>query len=93
MDAEGARALARRIAGGPSPEHVPGRAESGSGGDGSEPARVIFGLRIYRTVEQRSLVDGRRAVVRRRVCKALVAGRWVSSVVREDVERLDPEPR
>lgn len=88
MDAEGARALARRIAGGPPPE-----AETAGREGGPEPARVIFGVRIYRTIEQRSLVDGRRALVRRRVCKALVAGRWVSSVVREDVERLEREPR
>ncbi|HEX2044271.1 MAG TPA: hypothetical protein VHF23_01445, partial [Gaiellaceae bacterium] len=79
MDAAGARALARRIAGGPPSEPGPGR-----GGSSPERCRVIFGLWIYRTEEQPSLRDGRPVLVRRRVCKTLVRGRWISFVLRED---------
>lgn len=84
MDAEGARALARRIEQGPptAKASLPCR-------DGSSRSRAIFGMHIYRTVKTRLAVAGRPAVRRQRIHSTLVAGRWTSAVVEETLQDLD----
>jgi hypothetical protein len=90
VDAEGARALARRIAAGPPPEDAKRRVRRKVA---AEPVRddlfeplARYGVRIYWTERTPHLADGRPAVVVRRLCKTLVDGRWIVSVVREAVE-------
>lgn len=91
MDAEGARALARRIAAGPPADDARRaarrtvRARTVSDDDFEPQAR--YGVRIYWTERTPSVAGGRRVVVVRRLCKTLVDGRWIVSVVREAVER------
>lgn len=81
MDAEGARALTRRIQEGrgtPAPPRPP----KASSEVHAEPAR--YGVRIYRT-ERCPVFDGVRSVVIvRRVCKTLVDGEWIVSILREE---------
>ncbi len=94
MDAEGARALARRIEAGPPPaDETPGAVPTGDApaADAEDPDAVPTrnGVRVYSTERQAVVVDGRPAIVRRRVCKTLVDGCWVTSVVREEVLRPD----
>jgi hypothetical protein len=81
MDAEGARALARRIQekrGTPAP---PGRPELNSD---VRATQARYGVRIYST-ERCPVLDGTRSVVLvRRVCKTLVDGDWIVSILREE---------
>jgi hypothetical protein len=84
MDAEGARALARRIEQGAPPETA-----SAPLRNGSPRARPIFGVHIYRTLKTRVTVAGRPAVLRHRIHSTLVAGRWTSTVVDETLRYVD----
>jgi hypothetical protein len=84
MDAEGARALARRIEQGP-PDEAPAPAPRE---DDPRP-RQIFGLSIVRTVRTPIVVDGRRAVLDQRLHSRLVEGRWATTVVSESVHFSD----
>jgi hypothetical protein len=84
MDAEGARALARRIAQGP-----PKPDASRSNGNGASRPRVIFGMHVYRTVKTPLVLEGRPAVVRQRIRSTLVGEGWTSVVVEETVQYLD----
>jgi hypothetical protein len=82
MDAEGARALARRIQEGRGAPALPRRPELSSE---VRATRARYGVRIYRT-ERCPVFDGARSVVlMRRVCKTLVDGGWVVSVLREEL--------
>jgi hypothetical protein len=87
MDAEGARALARRIQeerGAPAPS---GHPEANSE---VRATQARYGVRIYST-ERCPLFDGARSVVLvRRVCKTLVDGDWVVSVLREEFVDATP---
>lgn len=83
MDAEGARALTRRIQEGrgtpPPPPPGPPKPELEVL---AQPAR--YGVRIYST-ERCPILDGARSVVLvRRVCKTLVDGDWIVSILREE---------
>jgi hypothetical protein len=84
MDAEGARALARRIEQGRpmDPSLAPPRKNS-------SPARPIFGVHIRRTVRTRITVDGRPALLRQRIHSTFVAGRWTSAVVESTLLYLE----
>jgi hypothetical protein len=82
MDAEGARALALRIAHGPpvnpgttrvAPE-LPGR------------SRAIYGVEICRTERTPVVVDGRSATLVRRVSRSYAGGRWTTRIVSERLE-------
>jgi hypothetical protein len=84
MDAEGARALARRIEQGPPTDNA-----SPPSRNGSSRARPIFGMHIYRTVKSRTTLVGRPAVRRQRIHSTLVDGRWTSAVVEETLQYLD----
>jgi hypothetical protein len=81
MDAEGARALTRRIQEGRGTPASP-RPSKPNSEVLPEPAR--YGVRIYST-ERCPVFDGARSVVLiRRVCKTLVDGEWIVSVLREE---------
>jgi len=92
VDAEGARALARRIAAGPPAGDAQGGApRTAAAGPVPEelfepPAR--YGVRISWTERTTRLAGNRPVVVVRRLCKTLVDGRWIVSVVRETVEPI-----
>ena len=78
MDAEGARALARRIREERAQPAAPVQTRPPKPPAGS-------GLRIYWTERQRLHAGGRSAVFVRRFCKAQVEGEWVVTVVREEL--------
>lgn len=82
MDAEGARALTRRIQEGRDSSAAPRRP-----GPEAEmvPKPARYGVRIYCTERYRLLDGGRSVVLVRRVCKTLVDGDWVVSILREEL--------
>jgi hypothetical protein len=84
MDAEGARALARRI------EQGPPKADASHGDENSEPhPRAIFGTHVYRTVKTPLVLAGRPAVLRQRIRSTLVGDVWASVVLEETLHYLD----
>lgn len=84
MDGDGARALARRIEAGRPRSAAPLEpARSDPDDELAPPAR--YGIRIYRTERESFVADGRSVVLTRRVCKTLVDGGWVVSLIREEL--------
>ncbi|MGH2995727.1 MAG: hypothetical protein ACRDON_02215 [Gaiellaceae bacterium] len=92
MDAEGARALARRIAAGPpagdAKTGVPRTVAADPVPEDLFEPRARYGVRIAWTERTTRLAGDRPVVVVRRLCKTLVDGRWIVSVVRETVEPI-----
>ena len=82
MDAEGARALTRRIQEGRDTSAAPRRPAAEA-----EVVRkpVRYGVRIYSTERYRFFDGARSLVLVRRVCKTLVDGDWVVSILREEL--------
>jgi hypothetical protein len=84
MDAEGARALARRIAQGP-----PKPEAARSNGNAASRPRAIFGMHVYRTVKTPLVLEGRPAVLRQRIRSTLVGDGWTSIVIEETLQYRD----
>jgi hypothetical protein len=83
MDAEGARALARRI------EEGPPAQESGFPHASPPRERQIFGMHVVRTVTTRVTLQGRPALIRQRRHSTLTENGWRTETVEETVEYLD----
>jgi hypothetical protein len=91
MDAIGARELRKRLEEQEQwrlADAVRDGRQSGTDPDACELEETADGVRYYGREEERTIVDGRQAIVTFRLVKKIAGGRWETSCERETVRYL-----